>query len=108
MRDCYRTKSTIFIIEQHYFRYREAKTKFVYDPNTGIIYFEQKLPISWHAFNETPELKVISITFQFYRVMHLVLFFRKFRSIMQSTNFKTILKTLISQLGLYIIIINPI
>lgn len=42
----------------HFCRYREAKTKFIYDPYEGIIYFEQKLPVSWHAFNETPELKV--------------------------------------------------
>lgn len=39
--------------------YREAKTKFVFDPENGVIDFEQKLPISWHAFNETPKLKEI-------------------------------------------------
>lgn len=39
--------------------YREAKTKFVFDPEEGAIDFEQKLPISWHAFNETPKFKEI-------------------------------------------------
>ncbi|KAF5300365.1 hypothetical protein FQR65_LT00986 [Abscondita terminalis] len=40
-------------------RYRTAKTKFIFDPNDGIVYLEQKLPISWHAFNETPKLQEI-------------------------------------------------
>ncbi|KAK4871887.1 hypothetical protein RN001_016011 [Aquatica leii] len=40
-------------------RYRTAKTKFIFDPNDGIIYLEQKLPVSWHAFNETPKLQEI-------------------------------------------------
>lgn len=35
-------------------RYREAKTKFVFDPEAGIIDLEQKLPMSWHSFNSTP------------------------------------------------------
>lgn len=35
-------------------RYREAKTKFVFDPDEGIIDLEQKLPMSWHSFNSTP------------------------------------------------------
>lgn len=35
-------------------RYREAKTKFVFDPDAGIIDLEQKLPMSWHSFNSTP------------------------------------------------------
>lgn len=35
-------------------QYREAKTKFVFDPDTGVVELEQKLPMSWHAFNETP------------------------------------------------------
>ncbi|XP_067622386.1 uncharacterized protein Apoltp [Eurosta solidaginis] len=34
--------------------YRVAKTKFIFDPEKGVIDFEQKLPMSWHAFNETP------------------------------------------------------
>lgn len=35
-------------------RYREAKTKFVFDPEAGLIDLEQKLPMSWHSFNSTP------------------------------------------------------
>lgn len=35
-------------------KYREAKTKFIFDPDIGIMELEQKLPMSWHAFNETP------------------------------------------------------
>lgn len=35
-------------------KYREAKTKFIFDPDTGVMQLEQKLPMSWHAFNETP------------------------------------------------------
>lgn len=34
--------------------YREAKTKFIFDPDKGKIEWEQKLPMAWHAFNETP------------------------------------------------------
>lgn len=34
--------------------YREAKTKFIFDPDQGKIEWEQKLPMAWHAFNETP------------------------------------------------------
>lgn len=44
------------------FRHREAKTKFVFEPNDGIMLLEQKLPMSWHAFNETPNFKVNSPT----------------------------------------------
>jgi len=40
-------------------KYREAKTKFVFDPETGNVEFEQKLPMSWHAFNETPKFEEI-------------------------------------------------
>ena len=40
-------------------RYREAKTKFIFDPNQGLMCFEQKLPMSWHAFNQTPEFQEI-------------------------------------------------
>ncbi|TDG46759.1 hypothetical protein AWZ03_006806 [Drosophila navojoa] len=39
--------------------YREAKTKFIFDPEVGIIDLEQKLPMSWHAFNETPKFEEI-------------------------------------------------
>uniref|UniRef100_W8B060 Vitellogenin n=1 Tax=Ceratitis capitata TaxID=7213 RepID=W8B060_CERCA len=39
--------------------YREAKTKFFFDPEVGEIDLEQKLPISWHAFNETPQFQEI-------------------------------------------------
>mgnify|MGYP006989417296 FL=1 len=40
-------------------RYRKAKTKFVFDIDKGIILLEQKLPMSWHAFNETPKFEEI-------------------------------------------------
>lgn len=40
-------------------RYREAKTKFIFDPNNGLMCLEQKLPMSWHAFNRTPEFQEI-------------------------------------------------
>jgi len=40
-------------------RYREAKTMFIFDPNQGLICLEQKLPMSWHAFNQTPEFQEI-------------------------------------------------
>ncbi|EFN78662.1 Apolipophorins [Harpegnathos saltator] len=36
-------------------RYRQAKTMFIFDPNQGLMCLEQKLPMSWHAFNQTPE-----------------------------------------------------
>lgn len=39
--------------------YREAKTKFIFDPEVGILDLEQKLPMSWHAFNETPKFEEI-------------------------------------------------
>uniref|UniRef100_A0A182NT55 Vitellogenin domain-containing protein n=1 Tax=Anopheles dirus TaxID=7168 RepID=A0A182NT55_9DIPT len=39
--------------------YREAKTKFIFDPDHGIMELEQKLPMSWHAFNETPKFEEI-------------------------------------------------
>lgn len=39
--------------------YREAKTKFIFDPDLGILELEQKLPMSWHAFNETPKFEEI-------------------------------------------------
>lgn len=40
-------------------KYREAKTKFIFDPDVGVIELEQKLPMSWHAFNETPKFEEI-------------------------------------------------
>uniref|UniRef100_W4VR36 Putative lipoprotein n=1 Tax=Corethrella appendiculata TaxID=1370023 RepID=W4VR36_9DIPT len=40
-------------------RYREAKTKFIFDPDNGILKLEQKLPMSWHAFNDTPKFEEI-------------------------------------------------
>uniref|UniRef100_A0A1Y1LL77 Vitellogenin domain-containing protein n=1 Tax=Photinus pyralis TaxID=7054 RepID=A0A1Y1LL77_PHOPY len=40
-------------------RRRTAKTKFIFDPSEGLVYLEQKLPISWHAFNETPKFQEI-------------------------------------------------
>lgn len=40
-------------------RYREAKTMFIFDPNQGLMCLEQKLPMSWHAFNQTPEFHEI-------------------------------------------------
>ncbi|KAL9926249.1 apolipoprotein lipid transfer particle isoform 1-T7 [Glossina fuscipes fuscipes] len=39
--------------------YREAKTKFIFDPDVGVMDIEQKLPMSWHAFNETPRFAEI-------------------------------------------------
>lgn len=41
-------------------KYREAKTKFIFDPNAGLMKLEQKLPMAWHAFNETPIFEEIS------------------------------------------------
>lgn len=46
-------------------RYREAKTKFIFEPNDGVMYLEQKLPISWHAFNETPKYDVSELYFYY-------------------------------------------
>lgn len=40
-------------------RYRKAKTKFIFDVDDGVILLEQKLPMSWHAFNETPKFEEI-------------------------------------------------
>lgn len=54
-------------------KYREAKTKFVFDPNVGVIKLEQKLPMAWHAFNETPifeeisELRVVTKVFRVFQ-----------------------------------------
>ncbi|CAB3385673.1 Hypothetical predicted protein [Cloeon dipterum] len=38
---------------------REAKTKFIFEPAKGFIELEQKLPISWHSFNERPNYEEI-------------------------------------------------
>ncbi|XP_060856834.1 uncharacterized protein LOC132934536 [Metopolophium dirhodum] len=40
-------------------KYHKAKTKFICDPEKGILELEQKLPFSWHAFNETPRYEEI-------------------------------------------------
>jgi hypothetical protein len=40
-------------------KYREAKTKFIFDPDRGVMELQQKLPMSWHAFNETPKFEEI-------------------------------------------------
>ncbi|XP_045482614.1 uncharacterized protein LOC123686485 [Harmonia axyridis] len=40
-------------------RYRVPKTLFIFDPNRGKMQWEQKLPMSWHAFNETPNFHEI-------------------------------------------------
>lgn len=40
-------------------KYREAKTNFIFDPNQGLMCLEQKLPMSWHAFNQTPAFQEI-------------------------------------------------
>ncbi|CAH1394070.1 unnamed protein product [Nezara viridula] len=36
-----------------------ARTKFVFEPDRGKIILEQKLPMPWHAFNETPNYEEI-------------------------------------------------
>ncbi|XP_058818906.1 uncharacterized protein LOC131681859 [Topomyia yanbarensis] len=51
-----RYAQTALQAENHY---REAKTKFIFDPDHGIMELEQKLPMSWHAFNETPKFEEI-------------------------------------------------
>lgn len=40
-------------------KYRVPKTELIYDTKKGIIHLEQKLPMSWHAFNETPKFSEI-------------------------------------------------
>ena len=39
-------------------RYQKAKTKFIFDPRKGLVELEQRLPMPWHAFNETPTFTV--------------------------------------------------
>lgn len=41
-------------------KYREAKTQFVFDPDVGVMELQQKLPMAWHAFNETPVVEEIA------------------------------------------------
>ncbi|XP_045454917.1 apolipophorins [Melitaea cinxia] len=40
--------------------HRTPKTNFIFDPHKGEIILEQKLPMSWHAFNRTPDFTEIS------------------------------------------------
>ncbi|XP_049881187.1 uncharacterized protein LOC126377497 [Pectinophora gossypiella] len=40
--------------------HRTPKTNFIFDPRQGEILLEQKLPMSWHAFNRTPDFTEIS------------------------------------------------
>ncbi|KAG6459272.1 hypothetical protein O3G_MSEX011302, partial [Manduca sexta] len=40
--------------------HRTPKTNFIFDPRAGQIILEQKLPMSWHAFNRTPDFSEIS------------------------------------------------
>nr|XP_049706191.1 uncharacterized protein LOC110382727 isoform X1 [Helicoverpa armigera]XP_049706192.1 uncharacterized protein LOC110382727 isoform X2 [Helicoverpa armigera]XP_049706193.1 uncharacterized protein LOC110382727 isoform X3 [Helicoverpa armigera]XP_049706194.1 uncharacterized protein LOC110382727 isoform X4 [Helicoverpa armigera]XP_049706195.1 uncharacterized protein LOC110382727 isoform X5 [Helicoverpa armigera] len=40
--------------------HRTPKTNFIFDPRTGAILLEQKLPMSWHAFNRTPDFTEIA------------------------------------------------
>lgn len=60
-------------------KYREAKTHFIFDPNAGIMKLEQKLPMAWHAFNETPlfeeisELQVINKAFRLFNGVNISL-----------------------------------
>jgi len=39
-------------------RRQKEKTKFIFDTNKGIISLEQKLPMPWKSFNETPQFEV--------------------------------------------------
>ncbi|KAM3962221.1 LOW QUALITY PROTEIN: apolipoprotein lipid transfer particle [Aphomia sociella] len=39
--------------------HRTPKTLFVFDPRGGQVRLEQKLPVSWHAFNRTPEFREV-------------------------------------------------
>ncbi|CAK1547731.1 unnamed protein product [Leptosia nina] len=40
--------------------HRTPKTNFIFDPHQGKILLEQKLPMAWHAFNQTPDFTEIS------------------------------------------------
>ncbi|GBP16851.1 Apolipophorins [Eumeta japonica] len=50
------TKTALQYEEEH----RTPKTNFIFDPRKGEILLEQKLPMSWHAFNRTPDFSEIS------------------------------------------------
>ncbi|CAH0598289.1 unnamed protein product [Chrysodeixis includens] len=50
------TKTALQYEELH----RTPKTNFIFDPRVGEILLEQKLPMSWHAFNRTPDFTEIS------------------------------------------------
>ncbi|XP_063394239.1 uncharacterized protein LOC134679271 [Cydia fagiglandana] len=39
--------------------HRTPKTNFIFDPRKGEILLEQKLPMSWHAFNRSPDFTEI-------------------------------------------------
>ncbi|CAG9816912.1 unnamed protein product [Phaedon cochleariae] len=51
-------------------RHRKPKTKFIFEPKDGIMVWEQKLPMSWHAFNETPNFKEIPEIKRIYEIKH--------------------------------------
>lgn len=61
-------------------KYREAKTNFIFDPIAGLMKLEQKLPMAWHAFNETPifeeidELQLLSKAFRIFNGVNVSLF----------------------------------
>nr|XP_018903254.1 PREDICTED: uncharacterized protein LOC109034507 [Bemisia tabaci] len=38
----------------------KTKTKFIFDPENGVIELTQKLPMPWHAFNETPNFEYVA------------------------------------------------
>ncbi|XP_072946200.1 uncharacterized protein Apoltp [Epargyreus clarus] len=40
--------------------HRTPKTNFIFDPRKGEVLLEQKLPMSWHAFNRTPDFTEIA------------------------------------------------
>ncbi|KYB29704.1 hypothetical protein TcasGA2_TC031518 [Tribolium castaneum] len=54
-------------------RYRVAKTKFIFEPSEGIMLLEQKLPMSWHAFNETPKFQEIPELQTIYNIQNYLL-----------------------------------
>jgi hypothetical protein len=60
--------------------YREAKTKFIFDPDVGKLEWEQKLPAAWHAFNETPMFEEIP-EYKFFNDVQSFLFSKKNNSI---------------------------
>ena len=60
--------------------YLEAKTKFMFDPEIGLLEWQQKLPMSWHAFNETPHFEDIP-EYKFFNDIQNFLFSKKNDSI---------------------------